>query len=133
MKTVIIINNTLSPGLAANTAAVLGISIGHTAPGVIGPDLADQSGAIHPGITRENIPVLATGTSKLKDLYHQGSQTPEVSVIDFNSIAQKCRDYSDYSQKLAAIPTQDLIFSGICLRGPKKIVNTLTGSLKLYR
>jgi hypothetical protein len=133
MKTVIVINTNLLPGLAANTAAVLGISLGQAAPAILGPDVSDGSGTVHKGITQENIPILAADSYELKNLYYQSRAIREIKVIDFNSIAQKSRDYDDYTQKLAATPKEKLIFSGLCLRGPLKAINSLTGSLKLYR
>ncbi|MCG8618829.1 MAG: DUF2000 domain-containing protein [Desulfobacterales bacterium] len=133
MKTVMIINQSLPPGLAANTTAVLGISLGHMDRSILGPDLKDGSGTCHPGITHQTIPVLAADSGLLKQIFEQGCEMPGVSVIDFNAIAQKSRHYDDYTQKLAAVPTKDLDFSGLCLQGPKNEVNKMTGMLKLYR
>ncbi len=133
MKIVMVVNKSLPPGLVANTAAVLGISLGRMDTDILGPDLTDQSGALHPGITRENIPVLTSDDTGLRTIYEQGSQIPDVAIIDFNSIAQKSRHYEDYSRKLAIAPTSDLTFSGLCIKGPKKKVNGLTGSLGLYK
>ncbi len=133
MKIVMVVDKSLPPGLVANTAAVLGISLGSMDKDILGPDLTDQSGTLHPGITRETIPVLASDNSGLKAIYEQGRKTPDIAIIDFNSIAQKSRQYEDYSRQLAAAPTTGLDFSGLCIKGPKKKVNGLTGSLGLYR
>lgn len=132
MKIVMILNQALSAGLAANTAAVLGISLGHTEPGVIGPDLLDRSQTCHPGITRQNIPVLVSDGKALKTIYEQTKRADDLAVISFNTIAHKSRDYEVYSEKLARTRTCDLEFSGLCIRGPEKKVSQLTGSMKLY-
>ncbi len=132
MKIVMIINKDLSPGLAANAAAVLGISLGNREPDILGPDLEDASLTAHKGITKQNIPVLATDASGLKEIYEKGVNAPGVQLIDFNTLAQSCRHYDEYREKLSRTRPRDLEFSGLCLAGPNKKISRLTGSLKLY-
>lgn len=50
MKLVIIINQDLPLGLVANTAAVLGLSLGNRVPGLIGADIKGQGGECMPGL-----------------------------------------------------------------------------------
>ena len=137
MKIVIIINQELSPGLAANTAVVLGISLGNADPGILGPDLEDASSGIHRGITRENIPVLGADRTKIRDIYEQAVQArdqgQEIDLIDFNTLAQRSRHYDEYRERLSGTLSADLEFSGICLFGSGKKISRLTGSLKLYQ
>ncbi len=133
MKIVIIVNQSLPPGLIANTTAVLGISLGQMEMGILGPDLVDASQVLHRGITKQNIPVLSSDSPGLKLIYEKAGQTKDISMIDFNTLAQKSRHYDEYQDKLAACPTQDLEFSGLCMAGPDKIINSITGSLGLYR
>ncbi len=128
-----IVNQSLPPGLIANTAAVLGISLGQMERDILGPDLVDASQILHKGITQKNIPVLSSDSSGLKHIYAQGCKAKDISMIDFNTLAQKSRHYDEYQDKLAACPTQDLEFSGLCMAGPNKIINSITGSLGLYR
>ena len=137
MKIVIIINQDLSPGLAANTAAVLGISLGSVDPDILGPDLRDASSGFHRGITRENIPVLGADRQILRDIYIKAAQArdqgQDIDLIDFNTIAQRSRHYEEYRKKLAQVQAGELEFSGICLFGSEKKISCLTGSLKLYQ
>ena len=132
MKVVMILNSDLGPGLAANTAAVLGISLGHSDPSIIGPDLYDRTQTLHPGITRQNVPVLTADTPAMKTIFNRGRTIPDLEVIGFNTIAHKSRDYETYTQNLARAQTRELEFSGLCIKGDAAAVNTLTGSLKLY-
>jgi hypothetical protein len=132
MKIVMVVNADLGPGLAANTAAVLGISLGHSDPSIIGPDLYDGSRTCHPGITRRNIPVLAADSPAIKSIYDRSLEMADLEVLGFNTIAHRSRDYEAYAEKLSRAATCDLEFSGLCLRGSKPSVNALTGSLKLY-
>ncbi|WP_027363000.1 DUF2000 domain-containing protein [Desulfospira joergensenii] len=137
MKIVMIINKELSPGLAANTAAVLGISLGNADPKILGPDLEDASSGIHRGITRENIPVLGADRNRLREIYEQvvqyRDQGQKIDLIDFNTLAQESRHYDEYREKLSGTDYQDLEFSGLCLFGSGKKINRLTGSLQLYQ
>ncbi len=132
MKVVMILNSDLGPGLAANTAAVLGISLGNSDPSIIGPDLYDRTRTLHPGITQQNVPVLTAGTQAMKTIFNRGRQTKALEIIGFNTIAHQSRDYDTYAEKLARAETCELEFSGLCIKGEESAVNTLTGSLKLY-
>jgi len=49
VKCVIVIDRDLPPGLAANAAAALGMSLGAQVDGLIGPDVADADGVVHRG------------------------------------------------------------------------------------
>jgi hypothetical protein len=133
MKIVMVVNNELPVGLVANTTAVLGIRLGSEKKEIIGPDCLDATKIVHKGITNVSIPILATDGDNLKSIYRQGLQNHALDVIDFNQIAQGCRNYSDYTGKLLNADSSDLEFSGLCLSGPKKEVEKLTGSLGLYR
>ncbi|MDD9303206.1 MAG: DUF2000 domain-containing protein [Desulfobacter sp.] len=133
MKIVILVNPSLGPGLAANTAAVLGISLGHRHPAIIGPDLLDHSGTLHPGITQKNIPILGLDSQGLKTIYDKARKIKGIEILGFNTIAQKSRHYEEYGKKLAALATRDIDFSGICLKGPKLSIEKLTGALPLLK
>lgn len=62
--------------------------------------------------------------------------TPEfaaVTAVDFSDLAQGCKTYDEYREKLSAAPESALIYYGLALIGAKKLVNKLTGSLALLR
>jgi MFS family permease len=133
MKIVMVVNNELPVGLVANTAAVLGISLGHGNREIIGPDVRDATAIRHRGITKATVPILGTDGKELQSIYRKCLAGGKVDVIDFNRIAQGCRNYDDYASKLADTKNERLEFSGLCLHGPKKEIDRLTGSLGLYR
>ncbi|MEN6384757.1 MAG: DUF2000 family protein, partial [Phycisphaerales bacterium] len=67
MKIVMVINKELPLGLVANTAAVLGISLGKMfQQDIVGCDIQDGDGNIHSGITAKTIPVLAGNREQIK-------------------------------------------------------------------
>ena len=57
-KCVLVIDGTLPLGLIANTAAILGITLGKHLPQAVGPDVRDKSGRAHLGITALPVPIL---------------------------------------------------------------------------
>ncbi|SMC90019.1 DUF2000 domain-containing protein [Sporomusa malonica] len=136
MKIVMVINKELPLGLVANTAAVLGISLSKMfQQDIVGCDIQDVNGNVHRGITAQTIPVLNGSRQQIKDIRDLmfGSAYSEITVIDFSEVAQKCLEYEDYSRTLSSLPSSDIYYLGICLYGPKKIVNKLTGNLGLLR
>ncbi len=135
MKLVIIINQELPLGLIANTAAVLGLSLGDKVSGLTGPDIPDKNGRIHAGITKVNIPVLGADSIYLKSLYERllEDHDGDIQIIDFNTVAQRCKSYDDYTRELAACSQETLHYLGLCLYGPDQKINKLTGNLGLLR
>jgi hypothetical protein len=135
MKVVMIIDKELPVGLIANTAAVLGASLGSMVDGLVGGDLRDADGYIHRGITTMNIPILGGTKEQIKAvrarLYDE--EFAAVATVDFNNIAQRSLDYGDYGSVLANAGGEELSYLGVCLYGPQKKVNSLTGSIGLLR
>lgn len=64
-KWVLIVAEALPAGLAANTAAVLALTLGRTAPHLFGPDATDADGRTYPGLTTQPLPVLTAGPEAL--------------------------------------------------------------------
>jgi Protein of unknown function (DUF2000). len=135
MKLVMIINQEIPLGLIANTAAVLGLSLGDRVKGLTGPDVQDKDGGVHAGITQVNIPVLGLNGEQLKSLYDSlfSVQYEDITVIDFNTVAQRSKCYADYTRELAACSQEGLNYLGVCLYGPEPKINKLTGNLRLLR
>lgn len=135
MKLVMIIDPRLPLGLIANAAAVMGLSFGNTVSGIIGPDLPDREGRIHAGITRISIPILSATGEYIRDLRNQlyRAEYTEVKTVDFSTVAQQSKCYSNYAQTLLQLGREELDYLSIGLYGPEKQINQLTGSLKLLR
>lgn len=135
MKCVIIINSELEMGLIANAAAVLGISLSREIDEILGEDIKDADGRVHKGITRLPIPILQMTGEALREKYDSvlESADEEIKVIAFNDVAQKSLAYEDYREKLSKKRSDSIKYLGICLCGPKKKINRLTGNLKMLR
>ena len=135
MKCVMIIDENLPLGLIANTAAALGISLASQVEGLIGKNVLDMDGRCHESLTNIPIPILALSKEPLKEKYDQLLEMSdnELKVIGFSDIAQKSLHYDDYEEKLSARKKDEIEYLGICIYGPRKKINKITGSLKMLR
>jgi len=135
MKCVMIIDSELPVGIQINTAAALGISLASETKGLIGKKLLDKDNKSYEGVTNIAIPILALGKEEIKQKYGDllERQNDEMKVIAFSDVAQKSLDYDDYETKLALTPYSQVNLLGICIYGPRKLVNKITGNLKILR
>lgn len=136
MKLVMVINRDLPMGLVANTAAVLGISLSKIyQEDIVGGDIADADGNLHLGITAQTIPILSASREQVKEIRETMFEPAfaEVAAIDFSEAAQRCLNYDQYMRSLSQLSAEELFYLGVCMYGPKKKVNKLTGSLPLLR
>ena len=67
-KCVIVVDENLPLGIIANTAAILGITMGMKMPDVVGNDVLDLEGNSHMGIIQFPVPILKGNTEILKKL-----------------------------------------------------------------
>ena len=135
MKCVIVVDETLPIGLLTNTAAALALSLGNHVSGLIGPDVADGDGRMHKGITAVPIPILAANQAAIQDLLSksQGATESGLTVLGFSDVAQSCKHYDEYIEKMKAAKADDIDYLGLCLYGPRKKVSSLCGQMKLLR
>ncbi len=134
-KCVMVIDGSLPVGVAANTAAIMGITLGKKLPGVVGADVADGDGHEHLGIIEFPVPILrgtASGIKQLRETLYQ-PDFQDLTVVDFSDLAQGCKTYDEFTKKMGSVPESTLQYFGVAVCGPKKKVNRLTGSLPLLR
>lgn len=132
MKCVIVIAEDLPSGLAANACAVLAMSFGQSYPELVGEDVPDGNSDLHTGITKVTLPILKAKGSALESLRSRLVGSDGIYTVDFTDIAQKSRHYGDYAETLlkAVGPIE---YVGILAYGPRKSIDSVTGSLPLYR
>lgn len=134
-KCVIIVDENLPLGIIANTAAILGITMGMKMPDVVGKDVIDSDGNPHMGIIQFPVPILKGNTETLKSIRTKlfDSQFSELTVVDFSDLAQGCKTYDEFIGKMANTSEVKLNYIGIAICGNKKQINKLTGNLPLLR
>ena len=134
-KCVMVIDEHLPLGMIANTAAILGITLGKNLPEIVGADVTDKTGNDHLGIIEFPVPILK-GTAESMKAIREKLYEPEFSdltVVDFSDLAQGCKTYDEFIGKMKEVPEAELNYFGIAICGTKKKVNKLTGSMALLR
>ncbi|WP_066193427.1 DUF2000 domain-containing protein [Gracilibacillus timonensis] len=134
-KTVLVIDENLPLGLIANTAAILGVTLGMKAPEMIGEDVSDHSGVKHAGIVKTPVPILKGNAELLHQLRDRmlTKEFTNLTVVDFSNAAQSCKTYDEYIKKLQKMDKTDYLYYGLGIYGEKRKVNQLTGNLALLR
>lgn len=134
-KCVIVVDENLPLGIIANTAAILGITMGMKMPDVVGNDVLDLEGNPHMGIIRFPVPILKGNMEILKNLRTKlfEPQFAELAVVDFSDLAQGCKTYDEFTNKMADTSEVKLNYIGIAICGNKKQINKLTGNMPLLR
>ena len=134
-KCVMIIDEKLPVGVIANTAAILGISLGKIFPEAVGRDVTDKGGNTHLGIIEFPVPVLKGSPELIREVRQRlyTKEFEDVTAVDFSETAQGCRTYDEFVKKIADTEEEKLLYLGIGLFGEKKKINRLTGSLPLLK
>lgn len=134
-KCVIVLDESLPLGLIANTAAILGITLGKQVPEAVGDDVWDGSGRRHLGIIAFPVPILRGDAGTIRALRNTLYEPAYdgLTVVDFSDLAQSCKTYEAFISGLGAAPEADLRYLGLAICGNKKQVNKLTGSMPLLR
>lgn len=134
-KCVMVIDENLPLGMIANTAAIMGITLGKKMPEVVGIDITDQSGSRHLGIIEFPVPILRGSPEIIRQIRERLYQPDfqELTVVDFSDLAQGCKTYDEFVEKMGRVPESALRYLGVAICGAKKKVNQLTGSMPLLR
>ena len=72
----VVVDEALAPGLAANAAAVMAMTLGAKLPALVGEDFADGAGERHPGLITTGLPVLRARGGRAAGAAGQGRSRP---------------------------------------------------------
>lgn len=134
-KCVMVVDEALPLGIIANTVAIMGITLGKKLPEVVGADVFDKSGNEHLGIIEFPVPILKGNPNIIRSIREKlyEPEFSDITVVDFSDLAQGCKTYDEFIEKMKFISEAELRYLGISVCGSKKKVNKLTGSMPLLR
>ena len=131
-RLVVVVDETLPPGLAANAAAVLAFSLGAQLPDFVGADYVDADGSDHAGLIPVGLPILRA-PGEILPLLRGRAVEAGIAVVAFPSFGHQTNDYDEFRGFVAQTRGADLRYLGLAFHGPRRPVAKLTGSLALLR
>jgi nicotinamide mononucleotide (NMN) deamidase PncC len=132
-KSVVLVDEELPIGLAANAVSVVGVSMGRALDGLVGPPLKSRDGHLYPGVVLAPLPILVAPQMELRTRYLRAADDPDMFVFPFSNSAQSCKTYDEYEVILSAADSADIALSAVGIVGPRKSVNKLAGSFPLLK
>ena len=126
----VVVDEALAPGLAANAAAVMAMTLGTKVPALVGEDFADGAGERHPGLITTGLPVLRAPAGELAALRAR-AVAAEVGVVGFPRSGQTTTDYEHFRAMVAQTDAPDYLGPRALRR--RQTLRRLTGSLGLLR
>ncbi|MFS2222688.1 DUF2000 family protein [Pantoea sp. B65] len=130
-RCVVILNQQLSAGKAANAAAVIALTLGQRHPQFVGAGLIAADQREYPGLIPVGIPVLAASDQQLSELRSQ-CDAQQLDIVLFPVEGQQTTDYAAFRAAVSLIPSPDLQLLGLAVTGDKKVLRKLTAKLKLF-
>src|SRR4051812_37374022 len=94
-RCVVVVDEVLAPGLAANAAAVMALTLGTKVPALVGEEFVDGAGERHPGLITTGLPVLRASADALPALRARALEA-EVGVVGFPRSGQTTTDYESF-------------------------------------
>ena len=131
-RCVIIMDKNLRGGLLANAIAVIALTVGQRHPTLVGDDLVDASNFAHPGLIPTGIPMLCASQADLIEVRKEALDM-KCDIVDFPVEGQQTKNYMEFMEMTAQIPTENMKYTGIALIGQKKPISKLTKGFKLIR
>lgn len=129
----IIIDKNLPAGLAMNAASVIGISFGRIVENLVGPDMQSLDEVNYPGVIYSPLPVLLASGEYLSEIQANAESDDEIYVMPFSALAQSCKTYEEYGEKISSVKSNNIELVAIGVIGPKKKLTKMTGNLPLYK
>lgn len=131
LKWVVVVDEQLPPGRAANAVACVTAATATAVGGLLGPSTTDADGGAHTGLPWIGCTVLGASREVLAALRSRAAASPGVHVADMPAVAQEIRVYTEYLDTVAGRPAEALDYLAVSLVGPKNRIDKLAGKLRL--
>jgi hypothetical protein len=132
-KCVIVVDKALGLGHAINAVSVIGVSMGRSVEGLVGPDMQSRDGVNYPGVIYAPLPILFSNNELLRNILEKALEDDEIQSIPFSALAQSCKTYQEYEERISEADNSTIEVVAIGLIGSKKNISKLTGSLPLFK
>ena len=131
LKWVVVVNGDLPPGRAANAAVCAAAPTVAAVPGLLGTDVADAEGTVHPGLPWVGCTVLVADSATLRTVRAKAASSRDTFVADVPAAAQSTRVYSDFTAALGKTLAEDMDYCAVSIVGPRNRVDKIVGKLPL--
>ncbi|HYZ54473.1 MAG TPA: DUF2000 domain-containing protein [Streptosporangiaceae bacterium] len=131
LKWVVVVNGDLPPGRAANAAVCAAAPTVAAVPGLLGIDVADAEGTVHPGLPWVGCAVLVADSATLRTVRAKAASSRDTFVADVPAAAQSTRVYSDFVAALGKTLAEDMDYCAVSIVGPRNRVDKIVGKLPL--
>lgn len=131
-KCVIVVDKALGLGHAANAVSVIGVSLGRSVAGLVGPDMRSRDKVDYPGVIYAPLPILLCTNQNLQELQAKSLADDEIYSMPFSALAQSCKTYQEYETRISEADSSAIELVAIGLIGPQKKISKLTGNLPLF-
>ncbi len=131
LKWVVVVDEELDPGRAANAVACVTAATATGVHGLLGPVAPDADGDAHTGLPWTGCTVLGAPRATLAALRAKAAAAPGVHVSDMPAIAQQIRVYTEYLAAMAERPADAHEYLALSIVGPRNRVDRLVGKLGL--
>ena len=128
---VVVVDESLSAGRAANAAACVAATTGAAVEGLIAQGGPDASGDEHSGMQWAGCTILAAAAEALAATRAAAAAADSVLVVDMPEAAQSHRVYGDYLAELADTEPEKLACRAVSIIGPRNRVSKLVKKLAL--
>lgn len=132
-KSVVLVDEALPIGLAANAVGVVGVLLGRALDGFVGPPLKSRDGHLYSGVVLAPLPILAAPQMELRARYLRAAEDPGLIVFPLSTLAQSCTSYDEYEVMLSAADSVEIPLAALGVVGPRARVSKLVGSFPLFK
>jgi hypothetical protein len=131
LKWVIVVNDSIPAGRAANAAVCVAGATLKGVRGLLGPAAVDQDGFSHPGLPWAGCSVLTANDETIRIVRQKAAAHEEIFVADMPDAAQSTRVYDDYLSTIASSDPNEIEYLAVSLVGPKNRIDRIVGKLPL--
>ncbi|MGO4299501.1 DUF2000 domain-containing protein [Leifsonia sp. RAF41] len=131
LKWVVVVQESLPAGIAANAAICAAAATADRVDGLLGPEAVDADGTVHPGLPWAGCSVLRASGEQLAAIRAKADTAEDVFVADMPAAAQLTRMYDEYLRAVADTESDALPYYAVSIVGPRNRVDRIVGKLAL--